>query len=518
MTSGSVAAEAASPPASSAASAAPARLSSIATFPAAISALLVMLAVLTVRDRFDDPDMWWHLRTGQIIATTHHIPQTDLFSYTTNHHFYIAHEWLSQLSIYAAYAFRGYTGLMLWEAGLTAAILVAGFYLCSLYSGTPKLGFLGALAIWFFGTIGFSVRPQMLGYLLLVLELLLLHLGRTRSRRWFLLLPPLFAVWVNCHGSFMLGLLILAFAVIACVTPISFAGVESGHLEARYRNVLIAATVLSFAAVLLNPTGVRQVLYPLQIVWHSPVNLTEVHEWHWLGFDDSRFYALVGIVACIVIPVLLRRARLTLDEWLLLALVATQAVRHRRLVFVFGIVAAPIFCRVLSSLWQERRPQVRHPLADITLILASAFVSYAAFPSPANLSRQVEAFSPVGAVAFIEQHHLRGPIINAYGFGGYLIWAAPEYPVFVDGRTDIFEWTGVLRRYGDWATRKSPPADLLDQYGVNLCLFAPDSPIVPSLQRLPGWTQVYSDKNAVIFIRTPAATIQGSAHPKEQQT
>ncbi|HKO19120.1 MAG TPA: hypothetical protein VJU82_09560, partial [Acidobacteriaceae bacterium] len=247
-------------------------------------------------------------------------------------------------------------------------------------------------------------------------------------------------------------------------------------------------------------------------------NLTEVHEWHWLGFDDSRFYALIGILACILVPVLLRKARLTLDEWFLLALVAAQAVRHRRLVFVFGIVSAPIFCRVLSRLWQERRPQVRHPLADITLIVASAFVSYAAFPSPADLSRQVEAFSPVKAVAFIQQHHLPGPIINDYGFGGYLIWAAPEYPVFVDGRTDIFEWTGVLRRYGDWATQKSPPADLLDQYGVNLCLFAPDSPIVSSLQRLPGWRLVYSDENAIIFIRTSAASVQDPARPVGSQT
>jgi hypothetical protein len=197
----------------------------------------------------------------------------------------------------------------------------------------------------------------------------------------------------------------------------------------------------------------------------------------------------------------LRRVRLTLDEWALLALVAAQGVRHRRLVFAFGIIAAPIFCRMLSKFWQECQPQERHPVADAVLITASIIVSFAAFPSTVNLNRQVEAFSPVKAVAFMQQHHLRGPIINAYGFGGYVIWAAPEYPVFVDGRTDVFEWTGVLSRYGNWATLKSPAAELLDQYHVNLCLFAPDSPIVPSLRRLPGWREVYADENAVIFAR-----------------
>ena len=32
-------------------------------------------------------------------------------------------------------------------------------------------------------------------------------------------------------------------------------------------------------------------------------------------------------------------------------------------------------------------------------------------------------------------------MLNEYVYGGYLIWAAPENPVFVDGRADIFEWT-----------------------------------------------------------------------------
>jgi hypothetical protein len=91
---------------------------------------------------------------------------------------------------------------MLWLCFFTASLLVAGYYLCRIYSGNAKTGFLGALTIWLFAGIGLSVRPQMIGYLLLVVECLLLHLGRTRTPRWFLGLPPLFAIWVNCHGSF----------------------------------------------------------------------------------------------------------------------------------------------------------------------------------------------------------------------------------------------------------------------------------------------------------------------------
>ena len=80
------------------------------SFPTAVAGLLLVLAVLTVRSRFNDPDMWWHLRTGQIIWTTHTIPLVDVFSYTTHHQSSIPHEWLSQMLIYMAYRFGGYTG------------------------------------------------------------------------------------------------------------------------------------------------------------------------------------------------------------------------------------------------------------------------------------------------------------------------------------------------------------------------------------------------------------------------
>src|ERR1700692_2227866 len=99
---------------------------------------------------------------------------------------------------------------MLWLCFFTASLLIAGYTLCSLYSGNSKTAFLGALTIWLFGTVGFAIRPQMIGYLFLIFELLFLHVGQTRDRRWFLGLPPLFAIWINCHGSFFFGIALAA--------------------------------------------------------------------------------------------------------------------------------------------------------------------------------------------------------------------------------------------------------------------------------------------------------------------
>src|ERR1700731_2673945 len=84
------------------------------SFPVVLAALLTALTVFTVRSRFNDPDLWYHLKIGEIIWNTHAIPRIDLFSFTANGHPWVAQEWLSQLTLYGVYKFAGYTGLMLW--------------------------------------------------------------------------------------------------------------------------------------------------------------------------------------------------------------------------------------------------------------------------------------------------------------------------------------------------------------------------------------------------------------------
>ena len=52
------------------------------SFPVVLALLLIVLMLFTVRSRFSDPDMWWHLKTGEIIWNTQSIPRVDLFSFT----------------------------------------------------------------------------------------------------------------------------------------------------------------------------------------------------------------------------------------------------------------------------------------------------------------------------------------------------------------------------------------------------------------------------------------------------
>ena len=475
------------------------------SFPSMLCCLLCVLAVFTVRSRFDDPDMWWHLKNGEIIFASHTIPLADVFSYTSNHQALVPQEWLSQLAIYGAYRCGGFSGLMLLLCLLASALVVSGYLLCRLYSGNAKVAFAGAMSIWFFGTIGFAIRPQSFGYLLLVAELALIHLGRTRNPRWFLSLPVLFAVWINCHASFMLGI------VVACVFLFSsFLRVETGPVVSRpwsprSRGMFALALVLSVAALFVNPVGIKQILYPFDTMLNMPINLSQVEEWAPLQMTDARGVGLLAVLLICFLPAAARRTELYWDELILLAMGAWLAFGHIRMLSIFGILAAPILARQLSTSWENYDAGEDRIWPNAVVMGMSLIAVCLAFPSASNLAGQVDDNSPVKAVEFLRANHLSGPMLNDYGYGGYLIWAAPEYPVMMDGRADMYEWSGFLAEYGNWALMNADPNQLPDKYKVKFCLLRRHSSMVLLLPLLHEWKVAYTDNNSAILVRVPSA-------------
>src|SRR5258706_16021908 len=189
-------------------------LARVFSFPAMLAAGLMFLVFWTCASRFDDPDLWWHLKVGQTIWETHRIPAVDQFSFTAAGHPWIAHEWLSQWIIFTVFRSGGYSALMLWLCGIASAIVVLTYILCALWSGNWKVSLAGGIAALFFLTVSLSIRPLLLGHLFLVVELLILYYGLERKSALIWTLPVLFVVWANCHGSFALGLAILLSAVV----------------------------------------------------------------------------------------------------------------------------------------------------------------------------------------------------------------------------------------------------------------------------------------------------------------
>ena len=473
----------------------------VLSFPVVLALALAVLVFYNARDRFKDPDTWWHLKVGESIWNTRSIPDRDQYSYTTGNRPWLAHEWLSQLSLYAAYRWGGYPTLWLWLAGFGSLLFILLYVLCSLHSGNAKVSLLGGMMGWYFGTVSLALRPLILGHVFLIVELILIHLARRHHRRWLWGLPPLFAVWVNCHGSHFFGLGVLGLYLVCSFLSFRAGLLASEPWDARTRKLLCAILPGSVAALFVNPMGWRLPFYPLDLIFRQKANLEFITEWNALDFQSAWGMGLLVVTLVCALLVLLRRTELRLDELLLFLAGVFVGARHTRLVFVFGILAAPLLCRLLADLWPRWEPGRDNRVANAVMILASLAILTAVSPGATHLRTQVEKNHPAGAVEFIRKTGLAGPMLHDYVFGGYLIWALPEHKVFADGRADLFVRSGVFMEYMRWSNLQEDPRVMLDKYKINFCLLQKNSAMNAVLPYIPGWKKVYSDEIAVIFAR-----------------
>jgi hypothetical protein len=136
----------------------------------------------------------------------------------------------------------------------------------------------------------------------------------------------------------------------------------------------------------------------------------------------------------------------------------------------------------------------------IVVILALAcLVKLYAAAQPAVVAQYLPGAFPVDAAAWVRANQPAGRLFNEYAWGGYLIWSLPEYPVFVDGRTDLFgdeiigEWLQVMSAKDGWQ-------DILDRWQVRLVMVAPGQALDKVLPQA-GWKLLYQDKVAVVYGR-----------------
>ncbi len=153
-----------------------------------------------------DPDLWWHLKVGETILRTHHWPTTDIYSFTVNGQPWLAYEWLGDVLLAGAYRLAGLPGLAAFLIVVGSAVVIALYSCATAACGNSKAGFVAATLLSIFAVLSFSPRPQMLGYLFLVLTLTALELFRARKAPHVWFFPAMMLVWVNTHGSWIIGM------------------------------------------------------------------------------------------------------------------------------------------------------------------------------------------------------------------------------------------------------------------------------------------------------------------------
>jgi len=473
-------------------------------------ALFIALFAMSAR-QITDPDFWWHLKTGQYIVQTQSIPHHDVFSFTVTDHKWITHEWLTQVLMFGLYRLGGLSALLL----ATCAIITFTFVLVYLQcDGRPHLAvfvvLLGALA----SAVTWGTRPQMLNMLLAALFLLVLQRYRAGQQRILWCLPALTALWANLHSGFLLGLAIIALVIVGELVANWLDHRTSQTLSLPAVGRLAGILALSVAASLLNPNGVRMLVYPFETLGSGAMQ-QYIQEWASPDFHRPEYWPLAALLlgGAAVMVFSLRKRDLT--DVLLFCGFGFAGLLSARNIPLFAVVAVPIVTHYgaqmqvgrwrwdLTMLPASRAPTQAGLILNWALVLLMALSAGLRVADVLLKNRTVEATHyPLAALDYIETHGLAAKrMYNSYNWGGYLLWRG--YRVFIDGRADVYlddfmnEYVLAYQLRGDW---RQP----LDKYAVDYVLIEREASLATLLEASREWTRAYQDNMAVIFTRIPA--------------
>jgi len=429
-----------------------------------------------------DPDMYWHLASGKWMLDHGQLLRADVFSSTVNGQPYSVGEWLGQIVLYVAYLAGGWTGLVILRGLLVG---VCAFFLTrvALRGGAPIIVAVPVTcAALLLSEIVWTDRPHL--FTLALFPLLLDLLLAARAGRFGLLLgvPPLMLLWTNLHGGYALGLaLVGVFTLEALLTRRNFAAF------AITASTAFAASLVDPGSLGLSAAAAHATAPPRFIVEESPPDVTRP-----AGFVFAAF--IIGTLA------LAMRSGGSLLDLLLLAPLLWLGLSAQRHMPYFAFAAVPFISAAIPRAWSpleawlaRRRPYPRGAIVGFGAgVAAMALAGVAFVPNAPN-----ERAYPTVVLDAVRSGS--GVLLNEYDWGGYLIWRAPERPVFVDGRLfpflpDVFaDWRTAVELGPRWK-------EVLERYQVTQVLLRPDRALVSAL-REQGWRVVGGDAGSVLLER-----------------
>jgi len=480
----------------------------VVSFPAMLGTMLVGAVFIAGRSFAVDPDLWWHVKNGQNILGTHHWPITDPFSFTVAGQPWISTEWLGDVLFAAVAGLAGLQGLEALLIVLGGAVMVALYAHGTLRSGNSKAGFVAAAALLVLANGSFSLRPQMLGYVFLIIMLIVLERFRRGESKWLWFLPGVLLVWVNAHGSFVIGMMAIAAYWLGGLVEFRVGGIEARRWTPAQRVRLEIVFLLCLIALTITPYGTQLAVYPFHVASSLPIGVANVMEWQPMPFNilGGKFF-LALLLGFLVLQTAFRFTW-RLEELALFLFGTMMACFHVRFVLLFVPFFAPLLATILAR-WVPTYDRAKDQyILNAVLVSAAAAAMVWFFPSRAEMQQTVARRFPVRAVEYMQEHAIAGPMLNSYGFGGYLIWRGQK--VFVDGRADPYERGGSLADYFHITHLQPGALAVLRGYGIESCLLERDEPLATMLDALPEWQRVYSDNLSVLFVKRNA-TISANA-------
>ncbi|MBR0939098.1 hypothetical protein JQ586_37760 [Bradyrhizobium jicamae] len=443
----------------------------------------------------NDSDVYWHIAVGQWMLDHRAVPHADPFSFTMYGAPWITSEWLSEILYLGAFKAAGWAGpVILAAASIAAAFVLLTRLLLKTLPNIPVMILVGAAMAM---TAAHSLaRPHVLVFPLLVLwGHAIVRAAEERGAPSVAYLPVIW-LWANLHGSFTLGL--------ALIAPFALEAVVVSEKSARVAVAVqwLCFTLLAVGAACITPYGFKSFIVTFRILGLGSI-LSTISEWQPLDF------ASLGIVQVCLLAgigyVLYSGFRLSPLRILVVLAIVHETLAHRRYVDVLGLFGPLVVAGPLAKHLSYHPPQ-REP--SLTAGMRAAFVAaVAALLGATCVAERVAGFAPqstpLAALERARQANV-GRILNDYEFGGFLIRS--DIPTFIDSRAELFG-AEFITRYQQ-AVSLNDSSDfvrMLDQYQIGATLLSPKTPAVGLLDRMEGWQRIYGDSVAVVHIRRAEA-------------
>lgn len=393
-----------------------------------------------------DTDIFWHIKTGEVIFQEHGIPSTDPFTYTpkdpVREKVLLNSYWLADLLLFLCYKVFGFAGLAFLRS--TIICLTVLF----VYLSLRKRGFFISIILSLMLGLAFmpmsAIRPNLFSFLFAAAMIFFMERYRENlKKRYQIGLFITMVMWANMHGAYIIGVGLLLIYIIteAIVLLISLKKGESIKKSLSF----CVTGVIAALATIINPLGIglfsaisNRYLNPANKLLVSRIE-TEMGLFRILKYypDEMIFLSLV-IVGFILVYIALHitRKRVGLSEVaivLALLILSIVSVRALPIFLVVGLILCG--CIKNSPLFTLIMNKKTEMILSILLIVTLGFFAVKALPAedPGTFAETDAIYLSTGS--FMGENDIIGNMLNQELMGNFIIFKLfPQYQVFTDSR------------------------------------------------------------------------------------
>jgi hypothetical protein len=489
-----------------------------------IAVLVVLLFSPLVVRLLGDAGIGWHIRTGQQILSTHGVPRVDPFSSTMGGKTWYAWEWLYDVLVGWLESVAGLNGVTWFTAVVIAGVFGWMFRLLIRREMNPFSSTILVMLALSASTIHFLARPHVVSWLFTLGFFWVLDnternyfkgIGRHR-KLWAL--PALMLIWVNVHGGFLLGFVLIAvFWFGSLWTWFRTKGDRIDdvlHKIAAGKRVrdLAKVGVASALASLINPYGwkLHAHIYSYLTNRFLMDHIEEFQSPNFHGVAEKSFLLLLVMSLAVLVT---RGRKLRTSEGLLVLFVTYAGLYASRNIPISSILLVMIVGPWLPSPQLLESFALRMSAVELRLRshfwpIAITVVTFVIALHGGRLGSNVlmdahfgSKRMPVEAVNYLDEHQVQGPILSPDYWGGYLIYRLyPRVRVVVDDRHDLYG-AAFLQSYLRMTHIEKGWEDFLHDTHPRCVLLPRDSPLANILSKTPDWIVIYSDEVSIAFGR-----------------